>query len=161
MATEEPVNAATSKQATIGPFVGPYSFLLNSYPAPVKLDGEMYANVEAAYSAARTEDESVRKAIREARTPSVARRIGRAVPKHWWHVSEDTMVELLRQKFAPGTELAERLLATGDAQLVNRNLWDATDTFWGVYKDRGENQLGVLLMQVRRELHAYLRVEGA
>ena len=59
------------------------------------------------------------------------------------------MLQGLRLKFAI-PELAEKLLATGEAELIEGNSWG--DTTWGVYKDIGENRLGKLLMQVRQEL---------
>lgn len=60
------------------------------------------------------------------------------------------MRALLMVKFAPATELAERLLATGDAQLVEGNTWG--DTFWGVCDGVGENHLGRLHMWIRSML---------
>jgi N-glycosidase YbiA len=56
---------------------------------------------------------------------------------------------LLRQKFSSG-ELYEKLLATGDALLVEGNSWG--DRYWGQVQGTGENHLGKLLMQVRKEL---------
>lgn len=57
---------------------------------------------------------------------------------------------LLREKFAPGSELAARLLATHPRALVEGNDWG--DRFWGVCRGQGENWLGRLLEQVRDEL---------
>jgi predicted NAD-dependent protein-ADP-ribosyltransferase YbiA (DUF1768 family) len=62
------------------------------------------------------------------------------------------MRELLRSKFAPGSELADKLLATGDAELVEGNDWE--DTFWGKYQGAGENHMGKLLMELRASLRA-------
>jgi predicted NAD-dependent protein-ADP-ribosyltransferase YbiA (DUF1768 family) len=42
------------------------------------------------------------------------------------------------------------LLETGDAELVEGNWWD--DTFWGVCNGVGQNNLGKILMDTRREL---------
>ena len=41
-------------------------------------------------------------------------------------------------------------MATGNAVLVEKNDWG--DTFWGVCSGKGENYLGRLLMQVRKEI---------
>uniref|UniRef100_UPI00345E83CD NADAR domain-containing protein n=1 Tax=uncultured Duncaniella sp. TaxID=2768039 RepID=UPI00345E83CD len=46
--------------------------------------------------------------------------------------------------------LAEKLIATGDAELVEGNYWH--DTVWGVCDGVGENHLGKILMRVREEL---------
>jgi predicted NAD-dependent protein-ADP-ribosyltransferase YbiA (DUF1768 family) len=58
------------------------------------------------------------------------------------------MRSLLRQKFAHPS-MRERLLATGDEELIEGNWWG--DTFWGVCNGEGQNQLGKLLMRVRHE----------
>ena len=60
---------------------------------------------------------------------------------------------LLRQKFGDAW-LRAKLLATGDAELIEGNYWH--DTFWGMCNGKGENHLGRLLMEVRSEL----RVDG-
>jgi predicted NAD-dependent protein-ADP-ribosyltransferase YbiA (DUF1768 family) len=65
-------------------------------------------------------------------------------------VKVDVMRDLIAQKFAVGSELADRLLATGDQELVEGNTWG--DTFWGVCDGVGENWLGRLLMERRAAL---------
>ncbi len=50
-------------------------------------------------------------------------------------------------KFTQHADLAEKLLATGDAVLEEGNNWG--DEFWGVVDGRGMNWLGTLLMTVR------------
>jgi predicted NAD-dependent protein-ADP-ribosyltransferase YbiA (DUF1768 family) len=73
----------------------------------------------------------------------------------WDDTKINTMLTLLRQKFALGSELAKKLLDTGNRDLVEGNTWG--DTFWGVCKGQGENMLGKLLMQVRAELRGEQR----
>ncbi len=34
-----------------------------------------------------------------------------------------------------------------EGEIVERNTWN--DTFWGVCKGKGENHLGILLMEIR------------
>ena len=60
------------------------------------------------------------------------------------------MDHFLRRKFAPGTEMARKLLGTGNAHLAEGNNWG--DTFWGTVNGEGQNVLGVLLMRIRDEL---------
>jgi predicted NAD-dependent protein-ADP-ribosyltransferase YbiA (DUF1768 family) len=64
------------------------------------------------------------------------------------------MEELVRRKFAD-PELAEKLLATGDEELVEGNTWN--DRFWGVCRGEGRNELGKILMRVRAELRVQSR----
>lgn len=59
------------------------------------------------------------------------------------------MEELLRQKFAD-PRLAQKLMETYPLMIEEGNYWG--DRFWGVYKGKGKNHLGRLLMQIRSEL---------
>lgn len=137
---------------TVAEFKGKYSFLSNFYPAPVVYEGHQYPSVEHAYQAAKTPNISERFAIRDCPTPAMAKRRGRTVRKRadWEKVKVSVMLELLRFKFIAHANFAEKLLATGDDELVEGNWWG--DTFWGVCNGEGQNQLGLLLMQVRSEL---------
>jgi ribA/ribD-fused uncharacterized protein len=99
------------------------------------------------------------KRIADFKTPGEAKRMGKGRTIHrasyWDDVKTVVMLELLRQKFSRSA-LRERLLRTGDAQLVEGNNWH--DTFWGVcicdkcIEHGGENWLGKLLMRVRRDV---------
>ena len=42
------------------------------------------------------------------------------------------------------------LMETDDHELIEGNWWN--DTFWGVYKGKGENNLGKLLMEIRQRI---------
>ena len=83
-----------------------------------------------------------------------AKSLGRMVNLRddWEFVKVNIMLEITRAKFEQNLELAEKLLATGNAMLVEGNHWN--DTFWGVdaRNGKGENYLGKILMCVRREL---------
>ncbi len=133
-------------------FVGEYDFLSNFYPSDVWLDGECYRTVEHAYQAAKTLDPAARKRIQIRQRPGDAKRLGQSVEMRpdWDDVKRDVMGMLLRQKFSPAMGLDDRLLATGDAELIEGNWWN--DRYWGVCDGEGENHLGKLLMQIRLEL---------
>ena len=72
----------------------------------------------------------------------------------WEEVKNEVMLKGLRAKFAPGTFLAYKLMATKGRRLVEGNTWG--DRVWGAVWDGhqwvGENRLGKMLMQVRQEL---------
>jgi ribA/ribD-fused uncharacterized protein len=91
--------------------------------------------------------------IRTQATPGRAKRAGRAVPlrPHWGTIRVGVMEHLLREKFSLEA-FARPLDATGDHELVEGNHWG--DTFWGVCRGEGQNQLGQLLMKLRDELRA-------
>ena len=140
------MNAITS-------FTGQYRFLSNFYPAVVTLDGIECPTVEHAYQAAKTIYQHERATIIAAPTPGAAKRAGRRCTKRedWDEVKLQAMLTLLRKKFAHPA-LMEKLLATGDAELIEGNTWG--DTYWGRCNGVGENHLGRLLMQVRAEINA-------
>jgi ribA/ribD-fused uncharacterized protein len=141
------------KTKPIERFDGRYRFLSNFQAVTVEFDGGIYASVEHAYQAAKTESEDHRAHFRSGITPGAAKRYGRAVPlrSDLTEVRLDVMLELLRKKFA-NRGLRDLLLSTEDAELIEWNEWG--DTFWGVCRGIGDNHLGRLLMQVRSEIRS-------
>jgi len=141
-------------------FRGEYHFLSNFYPSEVEMDGQVFPTVEHAYQAAKSPDFGVRKQIASLDTPKAAKAAGRRIkrPKNWFAVNLGIMESLVRQKFTRHADLHEQLLATGDAELVEGNVWN--DRFFGMIWNNktgewvGENHLGKILMRVRAELQA-------
>ncbi len=143
----------------IDSFQGDNRFLSNFWPVPIVFEGVMYNSVEHAYVAAKSLDPEFRQRIAASVKPGEAKRLGRGVSLRpdWEDVKLVLMEGFLRQKFAEPnlTEtayLAEKLLATGEQELVEGNHWG--DTFWGVCKGVGDNNLGKLLMKIRADLRA-------
>ena len=133
-------------------FFQEYRFLSNFHMATVELDGLEYASTEHAYQAAKTLDPAERKQIRESLQAKDAKRLGKKITMRadWDEVKVSVMKDLVLQKFSKHEELKEKLLATGDAHLEETNTWN--DTFWGVCRGKGQNWLGKILMEVRKEL---------
>jgi ribA/ribD-fused uncharacterized protein len=136
---------------TIDSFTGDYTFLSNFYPAPVTFDGLLYPTTEHAFQAAKTLNYMERREIQSLAKPGDAKRRGRTVTlrDNWEVLKNHVMFGLLRDKFSKG-HLRDKLLATGDAKLIEGNTWG--DTYWGVCNGHGQNHLGTLLMAVRDEL---------
>ncbi len=132
-------------------FIGQWRWLSNFYPCKVRLDGDIYPSVEHAYQAAKTLDLAERDRIRGLLTPGEAKRAGRKVVlrPNWDEEKLNVMRILLRRKFE-NQELRDKLIATGDAELIEGNYWN--DRFWGMTTRGGQNWLGVLLMELRSEL---------
>lgn len=132
-------------------FDGEYAFLSNFYESPMTIQGITYPTNEHFFQAMKTLDPSERKKIASAQTPGQAKRLGRQVKLRWdWEgVKEDVMLIGLRYKFS-NPDLKEKLLATGNEELVEGNWWG--DQYWGVCDGIGKNKLGKLLMKVREEL---------
>ncbi len=143
---------APTRYLKIESFKGDYEFLSNFFPARVEYDERWYPSVEHAYQAAKTLDKNFRKQFRTSRlSAGGAKSMGRRVKLRddWEEVKLEIMRELLIQKFTLHRELREKLIATGERQLIEGNWWG--DTFWGVCRGKGENWLGKLLMEVRKE----------
>ena len=144
-------------------FKGEFRWLSNFFPVPVVLDGLTFRSVEHAYVAAKTLDPQVRERIRRLPTAAQAKRFGRKIGKSipfrpaW---SNDIRIRLMRdllwQKFT-APDLRQRLIATGDEMLIESGHWH--DVFFGVCScpkcgGKGQNWLGVLLMEIRAECRA-------
>ena len=139
-------------------FTGNYRFLSNFYRTPIIYDGLTYQNAEAAFQAqkCKNREEKIKYALIE--NPVIAKRMGRKeknIPENWDEISYEIMLNIVRAKFS-NPQLAIKLLATGDDELIEGNLHH--DNRWGkCFCDKcvlkvGSNQLGKILMQVRNEL---------
>ena len=137
----------------IDKFDGEYFFLSNFYfcPAPIYDEfGIAYPTVEHFFQAKKSLNHSDRVMIAATARPGEAKRLGRQVKLRpdWEEVKLNVMAEGLRQKFSD-PDLRNRLLATGDAKLIEGTTWG--DTTWGIDLNtgEGENHLGKLLMELR------------
>lgn len=133
-------------------FQDEYFFLSNFYPCKVEYEDMIYPSSEHAFAAAKTLDIRGRILIQECSTPGLAKRMGRNVTlrKDWDNIRVDIMKQILHNKFMDNKELRERLLLTGNLELIEYNYWG--DTFWGVCNGVGQNNLGKLLMALRQEI---------
>lgn len=147
-----PPAAGSTAALRIDSFSGEYRFLSNFWPAQVVYEGITYPTAEHAYQSAKTLDMDQRRQIAELATPSSAKKAGRAlqIRPDWEAVKLRVMEDCVRYKFSHDHELRQKLLATGDAELIEGNTWG--DRFWGVCEGQGENHLGQILMKVRQEL---------
>lgn len=146
-----PTHAEFLEQSLCTPaFKGALAFCSNFHPAPVF----GYATVEHAFQAAKTDQPAERARIRAARSPGMAKRLGRAVTLRpdWEDIRLTVMETLVREKFTRHPQLAAFLLRTDGIELVELNTW--SDRFWGRANGRGENHLGQILMRIRAELAA-------
>ena len=145
---------------TIDSFKGAYRFLSNSYSSPILLAGKEWPTVEHAFQASNCEDEGQRELIRAAPSPAKAKQLaGKLAPRLDWESDDERYMEVLvRCKFEQHPDLRRKLLATGDAELVEGNR--RHDNTWGSCScDRcrqveGRNLLGKTLMAVRKDLRS-------
>lgn len=132
-------------------FRGEYAFLSNFYPSPVKLLGVTYPTVENAFQAAKCIDNTEKKQFLTC-SPAQAKKLGKKVKlrNDWNTIRIHIMSELVFEKFSNNSNLKQKLIATGDAELIEENTWG--DRYWGVCNGKGENNLGKILMNTRKRL---------
>lgn len=133
-------------------FKGKYAWLSNFFYCEIKHDGYTYPTVEHAYQAAKTLDPKDREYVRKSRSPGIAKARGRAVNirEDWEKIKDHVMYQLVLHKFSAHFVLRQDLLKTAPYKLVEGNSWG--DTYWGVCDGKGQNKLGIILMQVRWDL---------
>lgn len=138
----------------ISSFDGEYKFLSNHYPVDVIFDEIVYPSSEHAYVAAKTTDETLRRVIKKTPTAAEVKKYGSKIKvrDHWDQVKYGLMYVIVRSKFSHNKGVRYMLLQTGDAELIEGNWWG--DTYWGVCNGVGQNNLGKILMDVRKELNA-------
>lgn len=112
---------------SISEFRGEYYFLSNFYSAPVTYNGMCFENNEAAFQAAKC-PERMTEFCRL--NPSEAKRLGRRVKLRgdWEAVKDAVMYEICKAKFSQNPDLADKLVATKDAELIEGNTWG--DRIW-------------------------------
>lgn len=147
-------------RTVIDSFEGEYEFLSNFYEGePLVIDKRSYKSNEHWYQASKAVDDDTHDLIRLAATAGQAKKLGRQCKKIHpdWDDSglrpprkQRVMWKGLKIKFAPDSRLAKKLLATGDAELIEGNWWG--DNYWGTVNGKGKNVLGRMLMRWRRML---------
>jgi ribA/ribD-fused uncharacterized protein len=136
----------------------PYYEFSNFSSYPITLDGKVWPTTEHYFQAAKFTDEEVREAIRLAKNPYCAFKMGRSrdytsvMRQDWGTHRLVAMMTAIRAKFTQHGTLKETLLATGTKEIVEDS---PRDDYWGIGKNGdGTNHLGKLLMQLRDELRA-------
>ena len=139
-------------------FDGDYRFLSNFYISPMKIDlGYLGTwscqNVEEVYQASKAARRDQVIWVLQSASAGIAKRRGREIEKRddWEQIKDGVMTMLVNEKFDQNPDLAEKLIATGDQELVEGNTWN--DRYWGVCKGKGLNKLGKILMAKREILY--------
>jgi len=123
-------------------------------PYPIVVDGRRWPTSEHYFQAAKFKDQRDQDAVRKAKSPMLAARMGRdrkrKLRPDWESCKVSVMRKAVFAKFTQHPDLGALLLSTGDAKLVEHT---ENDDYWGDGGDgRGKNMLGRILMDVRSEL---------
>lgn len=135
----------------------PYGAFSNLYPRPIEFEGSVFATSEHAYQAGKASKQAVRDWILSAPTPSLAAMAAHGlyvwdVVPNWAQIKFDRMRAVLRAKFEQHVDLKDLLLSTGNARLVETGtVNNAVNRLWGEVEGKGQNMLGVMLMELRTE----------
>lgn len=133
----------------------PYGAFSNLYKRPIEFEGVTYPTSEHAYQAGKAVKPAVRQWILSAPTPALAAMAAHGlyvwdVVPNWAEIKFDRMRAVLRAKFDQHADLRELLLSTGEARLVEAGtVNNAVNRLWGEVEGKGENMLGLMLMELR------------
>ena len=136
----------------------PYGAFSNLYRREVEFEGEIFATSEHAYQAGKARKPEVRKWLMAAPSPALLAMAAHGlyywdVAPGWSKVKFDRMRGVLMAKFTQHADLRKLLLSTGDARLVETATVDnEVNRLWGEVNGIGKNMLGILLMEIRKEL---------
>jgi len=134
---------------------GEYGFLSNLFPREIGFEGKTFRSSEDAYQYGKPRDRAVAEWLIAAPNPRLCALAAHALLRYdvrsdWNDIKVQRMRDVLRAKFNQHRDLAQKLIATGKATLIEDS---KTDAFWGIgRRGNGKNMLGVLLMELRSEL---------
>jgi ribA/ribD-fused uncharacterized protein len=142
----------------------------NFYETEFELDAVKYKSAEHAFEAVKAKtfgDEEIFQKILKAKSAQSAKSFGNKVKDFkedtWKEKQDEVMKSVLRAKFTQNLELRKKLLDTEEKVLANA---DSRDKYWGIgtsantamakdpKKWKGENKLGVMLMELRTAIKA-------
>lgn len=131
-------------------FKGEYRFLSNFWPSPFVYEGRTFPTVEHAYQCMKANTQEEYDGIINCKTPGETKKLAKKIKLRdsWDHVKFAYMRNFVECKFNQNPDLAEKLKATGDRELIEGNTWG--DIYWGVCRGIGQNNLGKILMMVRK-----------
>ena len=149
-----------SDHDAIDSFTKENNFLSNFFASRIEWKERVWPTVEHVFQAEKAVLDAEKDLIHAATSPTKAKRLGRKVHRQpdWADIKAGVMHDVVKEKFSQNTYLAQQLLDTGVAELIEGNRWH--DNEWGdcmcdqCADIKGENLLGQILMRVRDELRA-------
>lgn len=139
---------------------GPFS---NLYRREIQFDGRVFPTAEHAYQYGKGGSQAICDWLMAAPSPSLLAMAAHGlykwdVAEDWSKIKFDRMRDVLLAKFTQHQDLKRLLLSTGDARLVETATTDnAVNRLWGEVNGKGQNMLGIMLMEVRTDLQKTCR----
>jgi ribA/ribD-fused uncharacterized protein len=132
----------------------PYGDFSNFSKHPIVMKGKVWPTTEHYFQAQKFVGTEHEENVRLTKGPRTAAEMGRRrdlpLRKDWEQVKESIMKEALIRKITQYPKIKELLLSTGDAEIVEHT---ANDNYWADGGDgSGKNRLGVIWMEIRKEL---------
>lgn len=127
----------------------PYGFMSNYWKCKFTYNGIEWNNTEAPYQAAKCIDQNEYDTIKNSKSANESRLLGQKVKirEDWDTIRDWFMFDVCFAKFSQNEDLLEKLLETGEDELVENS---PVDFYWGWGSDRsGKNKLGLILMELR------------
>jgi len=140
-------------------FKDKYRFLSNFFVCDIIYMDAIYRSSEHLYQALKTTDQGSRdELIVSIESPDKAKQFGKNVTlRERFKITKDTIMQTaVNLKFLQNSDLADKLLLTEDAKLIEGNNWH--DNYWGACcckrcaDKRKFNKLGEVLMETRKLL---------
>jgi N-glycosidase YbiA len=133
---------------------GKFGSFSNFAAYPFVLEGKTWLTSEHYFQSKKFSDKVYAELIRQQPTPTLAAKLGRSrkVPLRldWENTKDGIMLDGVIAKFSQNPEIADVLLGTHDAEIVEHT---KNDSYWGDGGDgSGKNMLGKILMDVRERL---------
>lgn len=148
----------------------PFGVFSNLHRRPMDFKGNRFATAEHAYQYAKPRDDNVRRWLMQAPSPSLLAMAAHGllswdISPGWSKNRRERMRAVVTAKFRQHADLAEILLSTGDARIVEFSRTNnEVNRRWGEVEGvGGQNWLGIILCEVRDQLRAEIAAsaEGA
>jgi ribA/ribD-fused uncharacterized protein len=138
----------------------PYGVFSNLYRRPMIYEGREFPTAEHAYQYGKPRNPAVREWLMAAPSPSLLAMAAHGlyawdIAPGWSRNRYDRMLGVVAAKFTQHVDLADILIATGEAEIVETGTEDnEVNRRWGRVNGVGKNWLGEILMAVRHEIAA-------
>lgn len=137
----------------------PYGAFSNLFRRPLVFEGATFPTAEHAYQAGKARRSEVRDWLMAAPSPALLAMAAHGlyqwdITPGWSRIKFDRMRAVLHAKFTQHADLAELLLSTGGARLMETATVDnPVNRLWGEVEGKGgQNMLGIMLMELREKL---------